>query len=426
MRLAVRFDHRVPPLRAALSIVAVALLLALAIPGRVAAQEVPELQITSTNYILVDADTGEIYAQRGAHEHRAPASLTKIFTAIESIEDAGPNVMITTTADDFVSDEASQVGFGAGETFTVEELLYGMMLPSGNDAARALARGLGAEPGDTAEQARQRFLDRLNQRIVNMGLRDTHLVDPDGWGVPGHFSSPYDLAAFTMYALKYPRFVQTFSTLTYDTADGSYEFRNNNRMLRTYDGIIGGKTGYDDDAGWCLVNVAQRGGHRMIAVTMNGVAPDDWYDDNRVLLDYGFQQAALRDQNGGITGEIVRYRDPDAARILTIAKASGFVGSDVAPKPAAPVKVEPAPPIIADIDEPKLIPVPAAAFGVGGAGLLGAAATAAALIALKGIMVWRVSAPADAASAASSLPSRPISTSPGIEQLAEAEAVGGD
>ena len=155
-----------------------------------------------------------------------------------------------------------------------------------------------------------------------MGLTDTHLVNPDGWGVPGHYSSAYDLAAFTMYALRYPRFVKAFSTGTYETADGSYDFRNNNRMLRTYEGIVGGKTGYDDDAGWCLINVAERNGRRVIAVTMNGVAPDDWYDDNRVLLDYALEQQALRAETGaGITGEVLRFRDPDAAIILAMGSA---------------------------------------------------------------------------------------------------------
>src|SRR5918995_3737132 len=254
------------------------------------AQEVPDLRITSTNYIAVDAETGEIYAQRGAHERRAPASLTKIFTAIEAIESAPPDLQLITSESDLVSEFASQVGFSPGEAFAVEELLYGMMLPSGNDAARALARGLGAEEGDSDEEALNRFLAGINQRVQNMGLTDTQLVNPDGWGVPGHYSSAYDLAAFTMYALRYPRFVKAFSTGTYETADGSYEFRNNNRMLRTYEGIVGGKTGYDDDAGWCLINVAERNGRRVIAGTMNGVAPDDWYDDNRVLLDYALEQ----------------------------------------------------------------------------------------------------------------------------------------
>src|SRR5215207_3554521 len=344
------------------------------------AQEVPELQITSTNYIAIDAETGEIYAQRGAHEHRAPASLTKVFTAIETIESLPPDAQVTTSEADLVSEFASQVGFSPGEHFSVEELLYGMMLPSGNDAARALARTAGAEEGDSDEEAVNRFLSRLNQRIQNMGLTDTHLVDPDGWGVPGHYTSPYDLAAFMMYALRYPRFVKAFSTLDYETVDGSYAFRNNNRMLRTYEGIVGGKTGYDDDAGWCLINVAQRNGRRVIAVTMNGVAPDDWYDDNRVLLDYALDQQALRaETGGGITGEVVRFRDPDAAVILAMGSAGGMIGEPVLK--AAP-DVRPA--------APQPVAVPVERLGTSGAGWIAALCVAAALIAVHGFATWHL------------------------------------
>jgi serine-type D-Ala-D-Ala carboxypeptidase (penicillin-binding protein 5/6) len=344
------------------------------------AQEVPELQITSTNYIAIDAETGEIYAQRGAHEHRAPASLTKIFTAIETIESAPPDVQIVTSESDLVSEFASQVGFSPGEVFTVEELLYGMMLPSGNDAARALARGLGAEEGDTDEEALNRFLARLNQRIKNMGLTDTQLLDPDGWGIPGHYSSAYDLAAFMMYALRYPRFVKAFSTGTYETTDGRYSFRNNNRMLRTYEGIVGGKTGYDDDAGWCLINVAERNGRRVIAVTMNGVAPDDWYDDNRVLLDYALEQQALRAESGaGVTGEVVRFRDPDAAVILAMGSAGGMIG-----EPA----VQAAPQVRPAATQP--IAVPVERLGASGAGWIAALCVAAALIAVHGLATWHL------------------------------------
>jgi D-alanyl-D-alanine carboxypeptidase len=344
------------------------------------AQEVPELQITSTNYIAIDAETGEIYAQRGAHERRAPASLTKVFTAIETIESAPPDVQLITSESDLVSEFASQVGFSPGEAFTVEELLYGMMLPSGNDAARALARGLGAEEGDTDEEALNRFLARVNQRIQNMGLTDTRLQNPDGWGVPGHYSSAYDLAAFTMYALRYPRFVKAFSTGMYETADGRYEFRNNNRMLRTYEGIVGGKTGYDDDAGWCLINVAERNGRRVIAVTMNGIAPDDWYDDNRVLLDYALEQQALRAETGaGITREIVRFRDPDAAIILAMGSAGGTIGQPVL---MAATQEEPA--------VPQAIPVPAERLGASGAGWIAALTVAAALIAVHGVATWHL------------------------------------
>jgi D-alanyl-D-alanine carboxypeptidase len=372
-------------LRRALRAIALAMVITavamVAVPVSVA-QEVPELQITSTSYIAIDAETGEIYAQRNAHEQRAPASITKMFTAIETIESARPDEQIVTAESDLVSEFASRVGFEPGETFTVEELLYGMMLPSGNDAARALARGLGAEEGDDDEEATNRFLDRLNQRIDNMGLTDTQLVNPDGWGVPGHHSSAHDLAAFMMYALRYPRFVQAFSTLEYETADGSYVFRNNNRMLRTYDNIVGGKTGYDDDAGWCLINVAQRDGRRVIAVTLNGVAPDDWYDDNRVLLDYALDQQALRAQTGApITGEVVSFRDPDAARILAFGSAGASFGE---PLPA--VVAEPA----LGHEAPELVSAPGASRGASGAGLNIAAAVAIVLIAVQGFATWRL------------------------------------
>lgn len=368
------------------------------------AQEVPELQITSTSYIVIDADTGEIYAQRNAHERRAPASLTKIFTAVESIEEGAPETAITTSDADMVSPEASQVGFGPGETFTVRELLYGLLLPSGNDAAEALARGLGAQEGDSPDQGRQRFLDRLNERLINMGLTDTHLVNPSGWGVPGHYSSAYDLAAFTMYALRYPRFVQTFGTLEYSSDDGEYLFRNNNRMLQSYPGIIGGKTGYDNDAGWCLVNVAQRDGSRMIAVTLNGVAPDDWYDDNSVLLDYAFEQKALRSEQGSLgTGEFVRYRDPDAAKILAMASASAAIVAPVAPaeplsntvtiaEPQAPELAQVAQQLVATTESPAAPTAVMTASGVPGASsgaFLAAAAVGIALIALQGFAAWQ-------------------------------------
>lgn len=374
-------------------------------PAHVAhAQEVPELQITSTSYIVIDADTGEIYAQRDAHERRAPASLTKIFTAVESIEEGAPETEITTSEADMVSPEASQVGFGPGETFTVRELLYGLMLPSGNDAAEALARGLGMQEGDSPEQGTQRFLNRLNERLINMGLTDTHLVNPSGWGVPGHYSSAYDLAAFTMYALRYPRFVQTFGTLEYPSDDGDYLFRNNNRMLQSYPGIIGGKTGYDDDAGWCLVNVAQRDGSRMIAVTLNGVAPDDWYDDNRVLLDYAFEQKALRSEQGLLgSGAFVTYRDPDAAKILAMASASASIVAPAAPASPlgntvgqvelhAPAEVEATQQAAATVDAAVAATAVLSAPGVPGVGngaYLAAAAVGMALIALQGLAAWR-------------------------------------
>ncbi|HYO29323.1 MAG TPA: serine hydrolase [Thermomicrobiales bacterium] len=298
----------------------------LLLPQPVGAENDPDLDIVSKYYIVIDAETGEVFAQRGAHDKVAPASLTKIFTSIEAIEEAPPDYQIITSEADLVELDATQVGFGPGETFTLNDLIFGMMLPSGNDAARAVARVMGTQEGDTAEVAVGRFIERVNQRLRDMGLTETNLVNPDGWGVPGHWSSAHDIAAFTMYALRYPRFVEAISTETYETSTGDYRFVNTNKRLGVDDDLIGGKTGYDDTAGYCLMQVARRGDDTMIAVTLDGVAPDVWYDDNRALLDYAFEQKAARGSSPGRGADVVRYLDPDAAVIVRMSTTSASIG----------------------------------------------------------------------------------------------------
>ena len=298
--------------------------------GSASAQEVPELKVNSKRYIVIDAETGQVFAQKGARDRVAIASLTKVFTAILALESAPLNTEITTRESDVFGSSSTTMGFGPGETFTLEDLLYGMMLPSGNDAAHAIARHLGQQPGDTDHEAVTRFMERLNQRIQDMGLRDTRLVNPHGWGVPGHFSSAWDVAAFMMFALQYPTFVETMGSVNYTTANGAYYLSNTNKLLRNYDGLIGGKTGYDDDSGWCLVEVARRGGSTMISVTLDGIAPDDWYDDNRVLLNYAFEQKAAAEGRQTASGDRVSFLDPDAA---VISRGSDGGAAFYAPQP---------------------------------------------------------------------------------------------
>lgn len=385
----------------ALGFALVATLLLALEPSGAFAQEVEEPEIVSKRYIVVDAETGEIFAQRGAREPAAPASLTKIFTAIEAIEEAPPAYEIVTDEADLVDWDATQVGFGPGETFTAEDLLYGMMLPSGNDAARAIARVLGGEEGDTAETAVGRFMARVNGRIRDMGLTETNLVNPDGWGVPGHYSSAYDIAAFTMYALKYPRFVAAISTERFETSSGGYELVNTNKKLGVDDDLIGGKTGYDDTAGYCLMQIARRGDDTMIAVTLDGVAPDVWYDDNRALLDYAFAVKAAREEgaSAGTIGEVVRYLDPDAAVISRLASSSaalgpvvqgGLVQEDAAPEAnsalVAADRPDPVAAISADLRPDPAVTDPG---GVSSRGLPVAALVAALLALAAGLTVMR-------------------------------------
>ncbi len=307
------------------------LLLGLADSERVAAQEVPELKVNSNRYVVTDSETGEVYAQRNADEQVAIGSLTKIFTVIEALEIAPLDTVVTTDESD-LKDPAnnSLMGFDAGEELTLEELLYGMMLPSGNDAAHAVARSLGFRDGDTdPQQSVDRYMGWINQRVLDMGLVDTHLITPDGWGVPGHYTSAHDLAAFTRYAMTYPFFKTLISSTEYTTAAGNPIY-NNNRLLGLYPDLVGGKTGYDWDAGWCLVEVAERDGMQMVSVTLDGVHENmDWYDDNEVLLDYGFEQRADRkDAPATWDGSTALFSDPDVAVLDRTTSATAKLGGD--------------------------------------------------------------------------------------------------
>ena len=327
------------PFRArAVFVVAVALLLlpmlaAFTLTPNVAAQEVPELQVNSNRYVVTDSETGEIYAQRNSDQHVAIGSLTKIFNVIEALEIAPLDTVITTDESD-MKDPAnnSLMGFDPGEELTLKELLYGMMLPSGNDAAHAVARSLGYQEGDTdPQQSVDRYMGWINQRVLDMGLKDTHLITPDGWGVPGHYTTAHDLAAFTRYAMRYPFFKTLISTAQYTTAAGN-TITNNNRLLGLYPDLVGGKTGYDWDAGWCLVEVAERDGMQMVSVTLDGIHDDmDWYDDNEVLLDYGFdQRSAQKKASTAWAGSSALFTDPDVAVLDRSAAATGLLGGQPA------------------------------------------------------------------------------------------------
>jgi len=332
------------------SLLGVILILASAIlpgAGAAIAQEAAQLQITSKYYVVMNADTGDVFAQRGADTQVAIASLTKIFTAIEALELAPLDTPITTDESDLMSSDATTMGFGPGETYTLEDMLYGMLLPSGNDAAHAIARSLGYQEGDTPDQAVARFMALVNQRVLDMGLKNTHLVRPDGWGVPGHYSSAADVAAFFKYAIGFPEFVKIIGTTSYTTSNGLITVSQSNKMINTYANLVGGKTGYDDDAGWCLVNLAQQGDLRMIAVTLDGVAPDDWYDDNTVLLNYGFeQQTALNQANTAFSGTTIGFTDPSAAQLAR----SAHSGSSLAPAAGTPASATPAIPTTTPLD----------------------------------------------------------------------------
>lgn len=232
---------------------------------------------TSANSaILMDADSGRVLFESNADARSLIASTTKIMTALVVCEQTNvlDRVQIMPEA---VGIEGSSMYLRAGEVLTVQELLYGLMLHSGNDAAVALA----IYCGGTVEG----FVQLMNDEARRLGLKDTHFENPNGLDHEHHYSTARDLALLTAYAMENQIFAKTVSTKT--VRIGERSLTNHNKLLWRCEGVDGGKTGYTKAAGRILVSTALRNGRRLVAVTIHD--PNDWEDHAR-LFDYGFSQ----------------------------------------------------------------------------------------------------------------------------------------
>lgn len=232
--------------------------------------------VSAEKCILLDAQTGRVLYEKNADEQGLIASTTKIMTALIVCEQCNvlDRMRIPKEA---VGIEGSSMYLQEGEVLTVQELLYGLMLRSGNDAAVALA----IYCGGTVDG----FAELMNDKARLLGMTNSHFENPNGLDSPGHYSTARDLAILTAYAMKNPIFAKTVSTKS--VTIGSRVLQNHNKLLWQIDGADGVKTGFTKAAGRILVSSAQRNGRRLICVTMN--APDDW-NDHRQLLEDGFSR----------------------------------------------------------------------------------------------------------------------------------------
>ncbi|MBE6984244.1 MAG: D-alanyl-D-alanine carboxypeptidase [Ruminococcaceae bacterium] len=226
--------------------------------------------------ILIDADTDRVIYENCADTRSLIASTTKIMTAMVVLEHQPLNKTFIIPPE-ATNIEGSSMYLKAGECLTVEELLYGMMLHSGNDAAIALAL---LTAGNVEE-----FVVLMNLKAQKLGLKQTHFENPNGLDGDQHYSTARDLAKLTQYALQNEDFCRIVSTKSIQAAGRS--LRNHNRLLWLCDGCIGVKTGYTKAAGRILVSAARRNGRCLIAVTI--CDGNDWQDHLR-LYDYGFGQ----------------------------------------------------------------------------------------------------------------------------------------
>ena len=218
--------------------------------------------------VVIDAKSGAVLFEKNAHTRLPMASTTKIMTALAVLENSSPDTVIEIPKE-AAGVEGSSIYLRQGERMTVRDLLYGLLLESGNDAATALAVGVF---GST-----DKCCDYMNQRCHEMGLVDTSFENPHGLDSENHYTTAYELALITKEAMKNNLFCRIVSTKNYTVpGDNPRYFSNHNRLLKTYENAVGVKTGYTSKSGRCLVSACINGNEEYIAVTLND--PLDWQD----------------------------------------------------------------------------------------------------------------------------------------------------
>ena len=235
---------------------------------------------SAVSAVLIETSANRVIYQKNAHKKMPMASTTKIMTAICAIE-AGNIDRFVKVDDRAVGIEGSSIYLQKGEKLTMRELLYGLMLNSGNDAAMAIACEVSGSP--------EQFAALMNQTAKKIGANNTHFENPSGLDGKQHYTTAYDLALITSYALKIPVFAEIVSsyTKTIPNGDKTYDrqLKNHNKLLNLYEGCTGVKTGFTKKSGRCLVSSAKRDGTELVAVTLND--GDDW-NDHIKMLDFGF------------------------------------------------------------------------------------------------------------------------------------------
>ena len=249
-----------------------------------------ELTLTSHAALLMEKSTGEILYAQNEHDALPPASVTKIMTLLLTMEaiDSG-----TIGYDDVVTVSAYAAGMGGsqvylaeGEQITVEELLKAVCVASGNDAAAALAEKVAG--------ISDRFVEKMNQRAAELGMKDTHFANCTGLTAEGHVTSAHDIALMSRELILHHPDIRRFTTIWMDTLrGGSFQLSNTNKLIRFYDGATGLKTGSTDAAGFCISATAERDGMELIAVIMKEQTADKRNTDAKTLLNYGFSTYAL-------------------------------------------------------------------------------------------------------------------------------------
>jgi D-alanyl-D-alanine carboxypeptidase (penicillin-binding protein 5/6) len=242
----------------------------------------PDLPIHGQAAYLVDLDTRMVMWERDPETTRAPASLTKLITAMVAVDDAGSLDRVVEVTPGATQVVPSVMGLSPGERLTVRQLLDGLFLSSGNDAAEALAQGI---------VPRDRFIRQMNQKAKSIGLTGSHFVNPSGLDAPGHGMTAHDLVHTAAYLDRYyPELAAIAATkdiaIPATAQHKAFYPHNLNGLLWSYPGATGLKTGLTDNAGGCMLATATRDGRHLVVVVLNATLHST--ADATVLLNYGF------------------------------------------------------------------------------------------------------------------------------------------
>ncbi|QTJ68928.1 D-alanyl-D-alanine carboxypeptidase [Rhodococcus sp. ZPP] len=252
----------------------------------------PPADISASGWVVADIDSGAVLAAKDPHGRYRPASTIKMLLALVALDELDLDKTVTATAED-AEVEGSAVGIGKNGRYTNRQLMQGLVMASGNDAAHLLARQLG---GDDAA------VEKMNRLAETLGAHDTRTATPSGLDGPGMSSSPFDLALIFHAAMKNPTFAELISTETVqfpgfprdpaipeDQDRPPFALANDNQLLYNYPGALGGKTGFTDDARHTYVGGADHGGRRLVVTLMGAEAqPIRPWEQAARLLDYGF------------------------------------------------------------------------------------------------------------------------------------------
>lgn len=251
------------------------------------------ISVSAKAAVVICAESGEVVYSKNMDTKLSMASTTKIMTALLALEYGASDEMITVT-DEMVAVEGTSMGLIVGDSVSLKTLVKGMLLESGNDAANAAAYIIGGSI--------ENFVQMMNQKAQEIGMKSTSFETPSGLDGENHYSTAYDMALLTAYALKNPEFRQICSAEEMVVYYGSPPYRrvlsNHNKLLDMYEGAYGVKTGFTKKSGRCLVSAAERDGKNLIAVTLS--APDDW-NDHIKMFDYCFERVTACELNADLS-----------------------------------------------------------------------------------------------------------------------------